>query len=155
MALLTTSDVNRIEAPVTWKAYLLCAFASFGGIFFGYDSGYINGVSGAPLFIQQVEGAGATALSSPNQSLVTSILSAGTFFGAIIAGDVADRIGRKWTVIVGCVIYVIGVIIQMITGPSVNSLGTIVAGRIIAGIGAGFESAIVILYMSEIVGRSQ
>lgn len=31
--LKTTDDVNRIEAPVTWKAYLMCAFASFGGIF--------------------------------------------------------------------------------------------------------------------------
>jgi hypothetical protein len=37
--LATTNDVNQIEAPVTWKAYLICAFASFGGIFFGYDSG--------------------------------------------------------------------------------------------------------------------
>lgn len=31
-----TTDVNMTEAPVTWKAYMLCAFASFGGIFFGY-----------------------------------------------------------------------------------------------------------------------
>jgi hypothetical protein len=45
--LATTHDVNAIEAPVTWKAYLICAFASFGGIFFGYDSGYINGVIGS------------------------------------------------------------------------------------------------------------
>ena len=35
----------------------------------------------------------------------------------------------------------------------VNGLGVIVAGRLIAGIGAGFESAIVILYMSEIAPR--
>ena len=34
-----TADVGRIEAPVTWKAYLICAFAAFGGIFFGYDTG--------------------------------------------------------------------------------------------------------------------
>lgn len=34
-ALAATTDVNMTEAPVTWKAYLLCAFASFGGIFFG------------------------------------------------------------------------------------------------------------------------
>jgi len=40
--LQATTDVNRIEAPVTMKAYLMCAFASFGGIFFGYDSGYIS-----------------------------------------------------------------------------------------------------------------
>lgn len=26
---------ERVEAPVTIKAYLLCVFASFGGIFFG------------------------------------------------------------------------------------------------------------------------
>ena len=34
-ALAATTDINMTEAPVTWKAYLLCAFASFGGIFFG------------------------------------------------------------------------------------------------------------------------
>ncbi|KAH6661900.1 putative glucose transporter rco-3 [Halenospora varia] len=149
-ALQTTSDVDRIEAPVTWKAYLICAFASFGGIFFGYDSGYINGVNGSGEFIRLVEGATAEKLRSSHQSLIVSILSAGTFFGAIIAGDVSERIGRKWTVILGCLIYLIGVVIQMITGPAVDALGTIVAGRLIAGLGVGFESAIVILYMSEI-----
>jgi hypothetical protein len=39
-------QLTRVEAPVTIKAYLICAFAAFGGIFFGYDSGYINGVLG-------------------------------------------------------------------------------------------------------------
>ncbi len=38
-----TADLNRVEAPVTMKAYLMCVFASFGGILFGYDSGYISG----------------------------------------------------------------------------------------------------------------
>ena len=150
-------DVARIEAPVTFKAYLICAFASFGGIFFGYDSGYINGVLPSPLFVSNVEKtpvatviAEKIALRSSYTSLVVSILSAGTFFGAIIAGDVADRIGRKWTVIAGCVIYTIGVVIQMITGAG-NALAAIVIGRLVAGVGVGFESAIVILYMSEIV----
>ncbi|ETN39294.1 uncharacterized protein HMPREF1541_05517 [Cyphellophora europaea CBS 101466] len=154
--LQTTTDVERIEAPVTWKAYLICAFASFGGIFFGYDSGYINGVLGSSIFIREVEGADRDpddGVTSSHQSLIVSILSCGTFFGAIIAGDVADMIGRKWTVIVGCIIYLIGVVIQMLTGPEVDSLGAIVAGRLIAGFGVGFESAIVILYMSEICPR--
>lgn len=102
-----------------------------------------------------IEYPGAPALTSSHQSLIVSILSAGTFFGAIIAGDVADRIGRKWTVIGGCLIYTIGVIIQMLTGigGSSHALGLIVGGRVIAGIGVGFESAIVILYMSEIVSN--
>lgn len=153
VTLHAAQDVQSIEAPVTWKAYLLCAFASFGGIFFGYDSGYINGVNGASIFIEAVEGRGATELSYTNSSLIVSILSVGTFFGAIIAGDVADWIGRKWTVILGCLIYMIGVVIQMITSPE-HALGPIVAGRLIAGLGVGFESAIVILYMSEIVSCS-
>jgi sugar porter (SP) family MFS transporter len=150
--LATTRDVERIEAPVTWKAYLLCAFASFGGIFFGYDSGYINGVLGSRIFIDAVEHIGAKAVSESRTSLIVSILSCGTFFGALIAGDAADWIGRKWTVILGCLIYIVGVVIQMITGLG-DPLAAIVAGRLIAGIGVGFESAVVILYMSEICPR--
>lgn len=30
-----TADTSRVEAPVTVRAYLICAFAAFGGIFFG------------------------------------------------------------------------------------------------------------------------
>lgn len=146
-ALAATTDVNRIEAPVTWKAYLICAFASFGGIFFGYDSGYINGVTGSAVFIHIIEGPTATSLTGSHNSLIVSILSAGTFFGALIAGDVAEIIGRRPTIIAGCGIYVIGVILQVAS----HGLGLLVAGRLIAGLGVGFESAIVILYMSEIV----
>ncbi|KAG5664947.1 hypothetical protein KAF25_008681 [Fusarium avenaceum] len=149
VALQTADNVEQIEAPVTWKAYLMCAFASFGGIFFGYDSGYINGVNGSTYFIHQVEGPTATKLSESNQSLIVSILSCGTFFGALVAGDLADRMGRKWTVILGCLIYAVGVVIQMITGHG-DALACIVVGRLVAGVGVGFESAIVILYMSEI-----
>ncbi|KAH7309790.1 putative high affinity glucose transporter [Stachybotrys elegans] len=148
-AIHVAQTIEDTEAPVTWKAYLMCAFAAFGGIFFGYDSGYINGVNGSLIFIHAVEGDTATRLSESNTSLITSILSCGTFFGAIIAGDVADMIGRKWTVILGCFIYMIGVVVQMVTSPD-NALGPIVAGRLVAGLGVGFESAIVILYMSEI-----
>lgn len=57
---------------------------------------------GADIFIRAVEGPTATELTSSHQSLIVSILSAGTFFGALIGGDTADFIGRKWTVILGC-----------------------------------------------------
>ncbi|KAL2151080.1 hypothetical protein VTH82DRAFT_6178 [Thermothelomyces myriococcoides] len=150
--LATTNDVEKIEAPVTWKAYLICAFASFGGIFFGYDSGYINGVLASQRFIDVVEGVGEKAVNESHTSLIVSILSCGTFFGAIIAGDLADFIGRKYTVVLGCLIYIIGCVIQTITGLG-SPLGAIVSGRLIAGLGVGFESAIVILYMSEICPR--
>ncbi|KAL8867463.1 MAG: hypothetical protein Q9174_005650 [Haloplaca sp. 1 TL-2023] len=156
-----TTDVERVEAPVTWKAYLMCAFAAFGGIFFGYDSGYINGVKAAPFFIHQQTGfpyppenatdaeSSAFALEAWRDSLITSILSAGTFFGAIIAGDLADFIGRRFTIIAGCGIFLIGVILQTASA----GLGLIVAGRLVAGFGVGFVSAIIILYMSECAPR--
>jgi MFS family permease len=174
-----TTDVGRIEAPVTMKAYLICAFAAFGGIFFGYDTGWMSGVLAMPYFITQYTGlpkpaASDTAavaafhLTSQDQSLTTSILSAGTFFGAIAAGDIADFIGRRLTIIVGCGVFAVGCILETAS----TSIGVMAPGRFIAGLGVGFISAIgklpshlptirrnlqlisiVILYMSEIAPR--
>lgn len=70
-----------------------------------------------PYFIKMITGldypeAGDTAaeaafvISARDQSLMTSILSAGTFFGSIIAGDLADIIGRRWTIIAGFVAHI-------------------------------------------------
>ena len=49
-----TADTARVEAPVTVKAYLICAFAAFGGIFFGYDTGWMSGVLGRRKAIREV-----------------------------------------------------------------------------------------------------
>ncbi|KAJ5798426.1 uncharacterized protein N7503_007722 [Penicillium pulvis] len=149
-------DALRVEAPVTIKTYLMCAFAAFGGIFFGYDSGYIGGVIGMDYFIETFEHLDKNAipaaqfvLPSWKKSLIVSILSAGTFLGALIAGDLADWYGRRTTIISGCGIFIVGVILQTAS----SSLGLLVAGRLIAGFGVGFVSAIIILYMSEIAPR--
>lgn len=93
-----TADVGRVEAPVTVRAYLIIAFAAFGGIFFGYDTGWMGGVLNMDYFIKQYTGheypdvkfpgLGAKdptvtayrntqfSISSRDQSLTTSILSA-------------------------------------------------------------------------------
>lgn len=42
MTFSSNNDLERIESPVTLKAYLMIAFASFGGIFFGYDTGWMG-----------------------------------------------------------------------------------------------------------------
>jgi sugar porter (SP) family MFS transporter len=166
-----TADVSRVEAPVTVRAYLIIAFAAFGGIFFGYDTGWMGGVLNMDYFIKQYTGyeypdivfpgldpkdlkvtdyrKNFFSVSSRDVSLVTSILSAGTFFGAIIAGDVADMIGRRITIILGCAIFCVGGILETAS----TGLGVMSAGRVIAGLGVGFISAIVILYMSEIAPK--
>lgn len=61
---MSSGGTPRVEAPVTFKAYLMCAFAAFGGIFFGYDSGYINGVTAMKYFIETFEHLVGTALPS-------------------------------------------------------------------------------------------
>ncbi|KFY74381.1 hypothetical protein V499_05580 [Pseudogymnoascus sp. VKM F-103] len=168
-ALRGTFDTERIEAPVTVKAYLMCAFAAFGGIFFGYDTGWMGGVLGMPYFIRQhtgleypwdkypsMEGAAYEQykldfhIPATNVSLMTSILSCGTFCGAIAAGDIADFIGRRMAIIAGCIIFSIGAVLQTAS----TTLAVMVVGRLIAGVGVGFISAIIILYMSEIAPKN-
>lgn len=80
----------------------------------------------------------AFVISASNQSLTTSILSCGTFFGALIAGDVADTIGRRLTIIAGCLVFCVGCILETAS----TGLSVMVAGRLIAGLGVGFISAI-------------
>ena len=48
MELEATADIQSIEAPMTLRGYLMCVLPAFGGIFFGYDSGYVNGVMAMP-----------------------------------------------------------------------------------------------------------
>lgn len=74
------------------------------------------------------------------------MLSAGTFFGALVSGYFADGIGRRPTIILGCLIYIAGVILQV----AANSVGLLTGDRAFAGLGVGFVSAVVILYASEI-----
>ncbi|KAG7193989.1 uncharacterized protein KQ657_005188 [Scheffersomyces spartinae] len=150
-----TVDPNRVEAEVTFKAYMMCAFASFGGIFYGYDSGYISGVMGMEYFIdtfdksQRGKPKSEKDLPSSQKSLITSILSAGTFFGALMAGDLADWYGRRLTIIAGCVIFCIGDALQIAS----SGVPLLVVGRLISGFGVGFVSATIVLYMSEIAPR--
>ncbi|KAI8956382.1 general substrate transporter [Xylaria longipes] len=159
-----TADVSRVEAPVTIKAYLICAFAAFGGIFFGYDTGWMGGVLAMPYFIEQYTGYHYNfdtkmpidvdekhfVIPSSTASLFTSILSLGTFLGALVGGDIADFIGRRPTIIGGCLVFTIGCILEI---ASTNQEVLFVFGRLIAGGGVGIISAVVILYMSEIAPK--
>jgi MFS transporter, SP family, sugar:H+ symporter len=85
-------------------------------------------------------------LSASQKSLIVSILSAGTFFGALIGGQCAEWIGRRLTIMVSCLIFAIGVAIQV----AASTVNTLAAGRLIAGLGVGGVSVVVILYVSEI-----
>src|SRR5690348_2731902 len=87
-----------IRRHVVWNA----GITALGGLLFGYDTGVI---SGALLFI----GKDFHGLSSTEKELLTSILLIGAVVGALFAGKVADRIGRRPTVLGTAALFVAGV----------------------------------------------
>ncbi|TXT13283.1 hypothetical protein VHUM_00650 [Vanrija humicola] len=130
----------------------LGAFASFGGFLFGYDTGYIAGLKEMPYFLsvygtQQADG--SMRLTSKTDSLITSILSAGTFFGALLASTVGDRLGRRIGIMAYIAVFCVGVALQ--TGTS-NLVGFSI-GRVLAGLGVGGTSCLVPVYQSECAPR--
>lgn len=71
------------------------------------------------------------AITSGQESLVVSILSAGTFFGALLGAPMADIVGRKWGIIFSCLIFSVGVAMQT----AATAMGLFVVGRVVAGLG--------------------
>lgn len=128
----------------------------YAGILFGYDSGYISGVLGMPYVKKHFGNAVSTSedetgfvIPASRKSLITSILSAGTFLGALIGGGIAERIGRRMTIMLSCLVFAVGVAVQVAS----TTVGALVAGRLVAGLGVGGVSSTVVLYVSEISPR--
>lgn len=75
---------------------------------------------------------------SPEQSsAIVSILSAGTFFGALGSPLLADNMGRRLGLITSSWVFILGVIFQT----AATSLPLFLAGRFFAGFGVGLISA--------------
>ncbi|EMD31107.1 hypothetical protein CERSUDRAFT_120076 [Gelatoporia subvermispora B] len=138
-----------MAVPTNRKAVLLAAFIAFGGFLFGYDIGVISGCLIMPDFVArfgQQQSDGSFVLTSSRQSIITSLLSAGTFVGALAQAFTSDRYGRRGSILIWSGIFTIGTIIQTAT---INSIAQITVGRFVAGLGVGALSAIVPLYNGE------
>jgi len=134
----------------SWPAILVGMFVAFGGVLFGYDTGTISGIIAMGYWQDQFstgfrDSTGHLNITASQTSEVVSILSAGTFFGALTAAPVADWIGRRFALIVSCFVFILGVILQT----AATELPMFVAGRFFAGYGVGLVSALIPLYQSE------
>jgi SP family sugar:H+ symporter-like MFS transporter len=98
-----------------------------------FSTGYIN------------KDDGMRDVTAEQTSLIVSILSAGTFFGALTAAPTADFLGRRLGLVVSNIVFCLGVILQTIS----TEIPLFVAGRFFAGYGVGMISATIPLYQSE------
>ncbi|KAF2662999.1 high affinity glucose transporter RGT2 [Lophiostoma macrostomum CBS 122681] len=132
-------------------AIMVGLFVAFGGVLFGYDTGTIGGILGMEHWRRQFSTGyvnkkdGIPDVTASQTSLIVSILSAGTFFGALTAAPVADMIGRRLGLVVCNLVFCLGVILQT----AATHIPTFVAGRFFAGYGVGMISATIPLYQSE------
>jgi SP family sugar:H+ symporter-like MFS transporter len=93
----------------------------------------------------EVAADGTCSITSGQESLVVSILSAGTFFGALAGAPIGDRLGRRWGIIIGVLVFFVGVILQLVA----TALPLFIVGRVFAGLGVGVISTLVPAYQSE------
>lgn len=141
------ADVPGSAAP----AIIIGMFVAFGGVLFGYDTGTIGGILAMHYWRKQFSTGFINPkdhlpdVSSNQSSEIVSILSAGTFFGALFSAPLADMLGRRWAMIFNTGVFTFGVILQT----AATHIPIFVAGRFFAGLGVGLLSATIPLYQSE------
>lgn len=113
-------------------------FGALGGGIRGYELGV---VAGALLFA-----APALHMTPLLTGWVVSSALLGSLFGALAAGPLADRIGRRKMVAVAAIVFSLG-IIGAALAPDVVVM---IAARLTLGVAVGIATAIIPVYISEI-----
>lgn len=138
-------NVGEKKAGSTSMGILVGAFAAFGGVLYGYDTGTISGVM-AMDYVKERFPSNKHKFSSSESSLIVSILSVGTFIGAITAPFVTDTLGRRWCIILSSlIVFNLGAALQT----AATGIPLLCVGRVIAGLGVGLISSTIPLYQSE------
>lgn len=129
------------QAPTSTEPLVkvIAFIATLGGLLFGYDTGVI---AGALLFMKH-----DLHLTSVTTGMVTSFLILGSAIGAVFAGRIADRFGRKKVILTMAMIFVVGTL-GCAMAPNVEVM---ISFRFILGLAVGGAAAIVPVYIAEIV----
>lgn len=131
------------EDPRTFL-FRLTVIASLGGLLFGFDTGVI---SGALVYLHET-----FQLTPLTEGLVvTSLLFPGATAGALLGGSLADWVGRKQSLVIAGVIFLISTVACALA-PNVAFL---VGARIVLGFAVGVASVVVPLYLAEMAPASQ
>lgn len=106
------------------------------------DTGTISGILAMPYWQRlfstgYIDPNGDPNITTAQESTIVSILSAGTFFGALSTALFSDYLGRRPGLIIACWIFNLGVVLQTIA----TAIPMFSAGRFFAGFGVGLVSA--------------
>jgi sugar porter (SP) family MFS transporter len=115
----------------------IAAVVMLSGLLFGYDQGIIAGALG-----------GIESDFHPSTlviEIITSWVTLGALVGALVAGTLADRIGRRETIVLAAVLFTAGAAIEAVAPGST----VLVIGRLIVGFGVGVASVAAPLYAAE------
>ena len=117
---------------------LISIVAALGGLLFGFDTAVIAGALQylKPLF----------QLNDAQIGLVVAAASLGCIPGALFAGRLADRFGRKRLMIVTSILYIIAAIGSGIA----SSYDQLVMYRLVGGVAIGMASTLAPIYISEV-----
>jgi sugar porter (SP) family MFS transporter len=115
---------------------------AIGGFLFGYDTAVING---ANTYLQS-----HFALDPHNDTFLIGLATAsaivGCIPGAMSAGFVSDRFGRRRVLFFCAILYALSAILSAIP----RSFGQFIAARVLSGIAIGVSSMICPVYIAEI-----
>ncbi|MGC1359733.1 MAG: sugar porter family MFS transporter [Silvibacterium sp.] len=125
----------RVDRGFLWRVSFI---AGLGGILYGFDMGII---AAALIYVRET-----FALSTRMQEVVVSIVLVGAMLGAIAGGAIADRIGRRATLLWGAGIF----ILASILAPLSPNVETLIFARALLGIAIGFTSVTAPVYVSEL-----
>ncbi|NHT16977.1 sugar porter family MFS transporter [Cellulomonas sp. IC4_254] len=117
---------------------VITVVATFGGLLFGYDTGVINGALD-PMVAD-------LGLTPATEGLVTSSLLVGAALGALLCGRLADRVGRRRTLVLLAVVFFVGAL-GSVVAPSFEVMA---ATRFVLGLAVGGASVTVPVYLAEL-----
>ena len=127
------------------NVYAITVIAILGGCLFGFDISSQAAVIATPQY-KLFYGGSPQGPTSSQQGGITAAMPAGSFFGALSSGIVSDRVGRKYAIMIGAGIWIVGSALVS----SSQSIAALVVGRFTNGFAVGICSAQVPVYISEL-----
>ncbi|WFD05111.1 hypothetical protein MVES1_000437 [Malassezia vespertilionis] len=125
---------------VGWTIWMLTVCAALSGSLFGYDTGYISAV------LVTIKSDLGHPLSDWQKEMATAATSVGALIGAVCAMFPSEWFGRRIVIALANAVFIVGAIVQA----AAQNIGTLIAGRLVVGIGVGVASMIVPLWIGEL-----